>query len=127
MARKSRSLQDLRNACETFVKRRREVRLQHQRALVEGVFGDVKASHRGVRSLDSVASSPENLLDGVYIGQINQRPGMHDMDGLQSLEFANSLHLEENNAIWNQFFCDGATGLHWEPGTEREGLQVDWT
>lgn len=119
-------VQDLRTACDTFVKRRRELRLKHQRALVEGLFGDVKSSRCGVHTLDSGASSPENLLDRANMSHIDQRPEMHSVDGLQSLDSADSLHLE-NSEIWSQFFCDGSPGLHWELGTEMEGLQVDWT
>lgn len=118
-------VQSLRNSCDTFVNRRRELRLEHQRLLVGGLFGDVKSSYSGIRSFDAAASSPGNLSDEGDVGQRNEQ--LPDLDGLQSLESASSLHSGENNAIWSQFFCDNYLDSHCEPRIEMEGLPVAWT
>jgi hypothetical protein len=48
MARWSlRIVRDLRNVCDEYVKRRRDRRLNRQRALAEGLFGDVKVCYSG--------------------------------------------------------------------------------
>lgn len=109
-------VQDLHSACDEFVKRRRERRLNHQRALVEGLFGDVKAPLGEVRSLSSAQSLRQTLSPRRGIGPGHE--GLHELDQLQSLEFTNNLQIEENNTIWSQLFCDGTPGPVWEPDIE---------
>ncbi|KAJ5700047.1 hypothetical protein N7536_003060 [Penicillium majusculum] len=118
-------LQDLRNACDEFVKRRCERRLNHQKALVEGLFGDVKPSLGEVRSLSSAPSLPQNLSSCRGISPGNE--GLHELDRLQSLEFTNNLQIEENNPIWSQLFCNGTPGPAWEPGIESGELPFGLT
>ncbi|KAJ5788551.1 hypothetical protein N7457_003541 [Penicillium paradoxum] len=116
-------VRELHNVCDEHVKRRRERRLNQQRALAEGLFGDVKACHSGGWPLQPSQLSPQSLPRG------DTCPENGDL-GMEELHFSGldgDLRLEENNAIWSQLFNHSPSDPLFGQEMDSGGPLFDWT
>ncbi|KAJ5811731.1 hypothetical protein N7474_008032 [Penicillium riverlandense] len=120
-----RIVRDLRCSCNEFVRRRCDRHLKRQRALVEGLFGDVKPLDSQARASPISPSSPCSLPQGWNIGSENG--DSQDMTQTQFLELPSDLQIEENSTIWSQLFRDSIPGSLWESDLESGGgLPFEW-
>ncbi|KAL2831298.1 hypothetical protein BJY01DRAFT_254337 [Aspergillus pseudoustus] len=115
-------VQNLHNACNDFVKRRCERQLKRQRALAEGLFGEVKSCLAGDPSSPGSPGQANGHVDGIPF----ENEGMNNMFNTPLTDVLASLQFEENNAIWTQLFCDVQPDELWKSASQPEEAGYRW-
>ncbi|KIA75482.1 hypothetical protein HK57_00031 [Aspergillus ustus] len=116
-------VQNLHNSCNDFVRQRCERHLKRQRALVEGLFGEVKSCFTGERPSPRSPRQANGHADDIPFD--NQ--GMNHMLNTPPTDLWPSLQFEENSVIWSQLFCDEQPDQLWQPAHQAGEAGHQWT
>ncbi|KAJ5455430.1 hypothetical protein N7475_010551 [Penicillium sp. IBT 31633x] len=120
-----RIVRDLRNVCDEHVKRRRDRRLNQQRALAEGLFGDVKTCSTGNWPLcPSHLSSQSPPWEGNNNCPEREELGM---DHPQFSGLGADLRVDGDSTIWDQLFNNLPSDIPIGSGTDFGEPSFDWT